>query len=257
MPWAARELDREVKWVEDRREHFVSSAHERGQLHAIKVGVRRRGPAARVGRASSGTTTARTRRTGSSCPIITVHPAARSLQARRLPRGVLVALHQHGDRHALPRRRPAAGLLRDGAHPRRDRRRARARPGRGAAAQLHHARGDALRPPADLPGRPPADLRLRRLPGVAGEAEGAGRLGRHRWPRSRRRGPRVARSASAWPATSRAPASVPTRARTSSSSRPARSRSRRGSRRRGRATSRRSRRSSPTSSACRWPTSRS
>jgi CO/xanthine dehydrogenase Mo-binding subunit len=38
VPWAARELDRGVKWVEDRREHFVSSAHERGQLHSIKVG---------------------------------------------------------------------------------------------------------------------------------------------------------------------------------------------------------------------------
>jgi carbon-monoxide dehydrogenase large subunit len=38
VPWAARELNREVKWVEDRREHFVSSAHERGQLHSIKVG---------------------------------------------------------------------------------------------------------------------------------------------------------------------------------------------------------------------------
>ena len=38
VPWAARELDREVKWVEDRREHFISSAHERGQLQDIKVG---------------------------------------------------------------------------------------------------------------------------------------------------------------------------------------------------------------------------
>jgi carbon-monoxide dehydrogenase large subunit len=38
VPWAARELDREVKWVEDRREHFVSSAHERGQLQHVEVG---------------------------------------------------------------------------------------------------------------------------------------------------------------------------------------------------------------------------
>ncbi|MDQ1669674.1 MAG: aerobic carbon-monoxide dehydrogenase large subunit [Actinomycetota bacterium] len=38
VPWAARELDREVKWVEDRREHFVSSAHERGQLQTVQVG---------------------------------------------------------------------------------------------------------------------------------------------------------------------------------------------------------------------------
>src|SRR5262249_30904659 len=38
VPWAAIRLGRPVKWVEDRREHFVSSAHERGQRHAIEVG---------------------------------------------------------------------------------------------------------------------------------------------------------------------------------------------------------------------------
>jgi CO/xanthine dehydrogenase Mo-binding subunit len=38
VPWAARRLGRAVKWTEDRREHFVSSAHERGQLHHVRVG---------------------------------------------------------------------------------------------------------------------------------------------------------------------------------------------------------------------------
>ncbi|GAB3433660.1 xanthine dehydrogenase family protein molybdopterin-binding subunit [Phycicoccus ginsengisoli] len=38
VPWAARLLDRPVKWTEDRREHFVSSAHERGQLQQVTVG---------------------------------------------------------------------------------------------------------------------------------------------------------------------------------------------------------------------------
>ncbi|HZD66302.1 MAG TPA: aerobic carbon-monoxide dehydrogenase large subunit [Acidimicrobiales bacterium] len=38
VPWAARELGRPVKWVEDRHEHFVSSAHERGQVHHVEVG---------------------------------------------------------------------------------------------------------------------------------------------------------------------------------------------------------------------------
>ncbi|MEW9530351.1 aerobic carbon-monoxide dehydrogenase large subunit [Microbispora sp. NPDC049125] len=38
VPWAARRLGREVKWTEDRREHFVSSAHERAQVHHVKVG---------------------------------------------------------------------------------------------------------------------------------------------------------------------------------------------------------------------------
>jgi len=38
VPWAARLLNREVKWTEDRREHFISSAHERGQVQFVKVG---------------------------------------------------------------------------------------------------------------------------------------------------------------------------------------------------------------------------
>ncbi len=38
VPWAARLLGRDVKWTEDRREHFISSAHERGQLQQVTVG---------------------------------------------------------------------------------------------------------------------------------------------------------------------------------------------------------------------------
>jgi CO/xanthine dehydrogenase Mo-binding subunit len=38
VPSAAMRLGRPVKWTEDRREHFVSSAHERGQLHHVRVG---------------------------------------------------------------------------------------------------------------------------------------------------------------------------------------------------------------------------
>jgi carbon-monoxide dehydrogenase large subunit len=38
VPWAARLLDREIKWTEDRREHFISSAHERGQVQHVRVG---------------------------------------------------------------------------------------------------------------------------------------------------------------------------------------------------------------------------
>ncbi|WP_433224518.1 aerobic carbon-monoxide dehydrogenase large subunit [Microtetraspora malaysiensis] len=38
VPWAARTLGREVKWTEDRREHFVSSAHERAQVQHVRVG---------------------------------------------------------------------------------------------------------------------------------------------------------------------------------------------------------------------------
>ena len=128
--------------------------------------VRRRGPAARA----VGALLARQRRLHAVRADRADHhrdPAARPLQARRLPGRVPQPLHQHRARDAVPRRRPAAGLLRDGAGDGRDRARPRARPGRGPRAQLHPARGDALRPRPDLPGRPAADLRLRRLPRLA------------------------------------------------------------------------------------------
>ncbi|MPZ93480.1 MAG: molybdopterin-dependent oxidoreductase [Propionibacteriales bacterium] len=38
VPWASITLGREVTWAEDRREHFVSSAHERAQQHQVDVG---------------------------------------------------------------------------------------------------------------------------------------------------------------------------------------------------------------------------
>ncbi|MBO0846356.1 MAG: xanthine dehydrogenase family protein [Nocardioides sp.] len=38
VPAAARLLGRVVKFTEDRREHFISSAHERGQVHHVEVG---------------------------------------------------------------------------------------------------------------------------------------------------------------------------------------------------------------------------
>ncbi|WP_395693939.1 aerobic carbon-monoxide dehydrogenase large subunit [Nocardioides sp.] len=38
VPMAARALGRTVKFTEDRREHFISSAHERGQVQHVEVG---------------------------------------------------------------------------------------------------------------------------------------------------------------------------------------------------------------------------
>jgi carbon-monoxide dehydrogenase large subunit len=38
VAWAARLLSHPVKWTEDRREHFVSSSHEREQVHFVRVG---------------------------------------------------------------------------------------------------------------------------------------------------------------------------------------------------------------------------
>ena len=38
VPLAARALGRPVRFTEDRREHFIASAHERGQVHHVEVG---------------------------------------------------------------------------------------------------------------------------------------------------------------------------------------------------------------------------
>jgi CO/xanthine dehydrogenase Mo-binding subunit len=38
VPFAAMRLGAPVRWAEDRREHFISSSHERGQDHIVKVG---------------------------------------------------------------------------------------------------------------------------------------------------------------------------------------------------------------------------
>lgn len=38
VPWAARLLGHDVKFTEDRREHFISANHERGQVQFIDVG---------------------------------------------------------------------------------------------------------------------------------------------------------------------------------------------------------------------------
>jgi carbon-monoxide dehydrogenase large subunit len=39
LPWAAMRLGRPVKWIEDRREHFVATTHERGQIHDAEIAL--------------------------------------------------------------------------------------------------------------------------------------------------------------------------------------------------------------------------
>ena len=43
LPWAAMKLGRPVKWIEDRREHFFATTHERGQTHDAEIALRRDG----------------------------------------------------------------------------------------------------------------------------------------------------------------------------------------------------------------------
>ena len=39
VPWAAKRLDRPVKWIEDRTENFVATTQERGQTHESEIAL--------------------------------------------------------------------------------------------------------------------------------------------------------------------------------------------------------------------------
>jgi aerobic carbon-monoxide dehydrogenase large subunit len=43
IPWAAMRLNRPVKWIEDRLEHFFATTHERGQTHDAEIALSRDG----------------------------------------------------------------------------------------------------------------------------------------------------------------------------------------------------------------------
>ena len=43
IPWAARKLNRTIKWIEDRLEHFFATTQERGQTHDAEIALTRDG----------------------------------------------------------------------------------------------------------------------------------------------------------------------------------------------------------------------
>jgi aerobic carbon-monoxide dehydrogenase large subunit len=43
LPWISMRLNRPVKWIEDRLEHFVATTHERGQIHDAEIALGRDG----------------------------------------------------------------------------------------------------------------------------------------------------------------------------------------------------------------------
>src|SRR5271165_3538479 len=43
LPWISMRLNRPVKWIEDRLEHFFATTHERGQIHDAEIAVDRQG----------------------------------------------------------------------------------------------------------------------------------------------------------------------------------------------------------------------
>ncbi len=216
VPWAARRLGRAVKWTEDRREHFVSSAHERGQLHDVRVGYdddgRLQGLSVRFWHDNGAYVPY-----GLIVPIITstqllgpYKPGVYRVEFTSLYTNTVLVTPYRGAG------RPQGCFVME-------------RVMDAIAADLGLDRAEVRERnfirPEEMPfdqgvvfqdGRAAA-LRLGRLPGVAGQAQGARRLGRLRRRSARRRRRRDGGSGSGWPATSRAPASVPTRAATSGS----------------------------------------
>src|SRR5258705_6888069 len=43
LPWISMRLNRPVKWIEDRLEHFFATTHERGQIHDAEMALSRDG----------------------------------------------------------------------------------------------------------------------------------------------------------------------------------------------------------------------
>ncbi len=43
LPWASMKLNRPIKWIEDRLEHFFATTHERGQIHDAEIALARDG----------------------------------------------------------------------------------------------------------------------------------------------------------------------------------------------------------------------
>ena len=152
---AALELQRPVKWIEDRRENLVSAPHGRGQRASVELAFDADGRDPRPARAHP----RRPRRLpaaehgdpaahhGDAAERLLRHPRGRGDRHRRT--------HQQGADRALSRRRAAGGDLPDRDHDGRRRARARDRCARPAPAQPR-----ALVPLQD---RARLDIRLRRL----------------------------------------------------------------------------------------------
>ena len=180
--------------------------------------LRRRGPAARASTCRFWHDNGAYTPYGIIVPIITSTQLLGPYKPGAYRVRVLVALHQHRPRHALPRRRPAAGRASRWSG------RWTPSPTTSASTAPRCARATSSSP-SEMPydhgllfqdGRP-LKYDSRRLPGLPRQAQEAGRLGRLRGLPRRRPRPRAARSGSASAATSRAPASAPTRAATSRS----------------------------------------
>ena len=129
IPAAALKLGRPVKWIEDRREHFLCATQERDQYWNVAIAVDAQGKIL-------GVRGAMLHDTGAFVPwgIIMPYIAAATVPGPYvIPHYALDVTrraHQQGGDHAGARRRPAAGGVRHGAAdgPRRARAEARSAP---------------------------------------------------------------------------------------------------------------------------------
>ena len=167
----AMQLNRPVKWIEDRLENFFATTQERGQIHDAEIAL------ARDGRIL-GIKDVFLHDTGAYDPYgltVPINSQCTLLGPYVVPNydiDVHRRLHQQADRHALSRRRPPARRVRDRAAAGHRRARAWHRPRRDPPAQPHSARRVPLQQRDHLPGLRAARLRQRQL--RAGARQGAG-----------------------------------------------------------------------------------
>ena len=179
IPLAAAALGRPVKWIEDRREHFVTTNTQRATALVARGRGRRQRQDDRRARQGD----PRLRRLRALWPAAADDLAdadAGSVFGARARRVLGCRVHQHDAEFADPRRRPAQRRVRNGAPDRARRPRAEHRPGRGAAAQLRPARPVPLRHRPEVPRRVGDQVRQRRLRGVPRKGAGGRRLRRFR-----------------------------------------------------------------------------
>ena len=162
VPAVARHLGRPVKWIETRREHFLTAAADRDQAHRARLGVtegrRHRGPRDGV---HAGSRRAHDARRGHH--LQHDQPPGRPLPRSQLPRRGAQRRHPQDLRRRVSRRGTPRGQLRPGS-PARPRRAAdRHGPGRSAAKESRAPRRDAVADGVDLPRRRAHRLRPGRL----------------------------------------------------------------------------------------------
>ena len=200
---AALLLKRPVKWIEDRREHFVSTTQERDQIWTMQIALDAQGRILGLRGElihDHGAWTAR----GVNVPYGVGGGAHARLCRAGAETRHQAGAHQQDAGHADPRRRPAAGRVRDGAAARQGGARTEDRPRGAAPPQSRARRQDALRHADEDARRHAGRARQRRLSAHARPRRSNTRAGTISPRARRRRASRAATSASASPITSKA-----------------------------------------------------